>query len=400
MRQAVLSTPFASLIGSFMLMVIMSNCVYFQEEDPTPPAYHLNKIAFKNLPGWKQENFKDVKKGFSQSCRVFQKKSPEETDPFLGPMKAWQTICSALEMLPDSPAALRKFMEAHFDVYQIITETTTKGLFTGYYEPELKGSLTQYGPYQYPLYKVPNDLILIPDLGLFHPELKGKKITGRIQNQRLIPYYTRADINARTIRKEEVIAYVDSDVDAFFLHIQGSGRIRLPNGNILRVGYANQNGHRYESIGKFLIREAGIPKSEMSMQRIRQWLKENPKKKKALLNRNPSYIFFQVLNDVENPLGSMGVEVTPKRTLAVDRRAYTLGAPMWVDTTPLDGENKPFQRLLFAQDTGGAIKGAIRGDVFFGPGKSAAEAAGKMQNEGALYVFLPKETAQEKSPHV
>jgi membrane-bound lytic murein transglycosylase A len=231
------------------------------------------------------------------------------------------------------------------------------------------------------------------DLGAFAPDLKGRKLTGRVEGGRFVPYWDRAAISGGALagRRLEILWLADK-VDAFFLEIQGSGRVRLPDGGVVRVTYADQNGRGYVPIGRVIAERDHIPPSQVSLQSIRAWLAAHPADAAGVMNQNPSYVFFRELAGIDpnqGPPGSLGAGLTPGRSAAVDRSFIPLGAPLWIDTTdPIDGSR--LQRLLVAQDTGGAIKGPIRADVFWGWGQDAETRAGKMRQQGAAFVLLPR----------
>ncbi len=268
---------------------------------------------------------------------------------------------------------------------------------TGYFEPELKGSLVRDETYNTPIRALPEDLVQV-DLGQFRDDLRGRRIAGEVKDGRLVPYADRADIQAGALgEKERVLAWVDSPIDAFFLHIQGSGRIRLPDETVLRVGYAGQNGHPYTAIGRVLIDEGEIPRQRISMQSIRAWLAAHPEDASRVMETNASYIFFRpidVSDPALGPLGSQGVPLAPERSLAIDPRYHAFGMPIWVETKAPTSSSVDdpavFRRLMIAQDTGGAIRGVVRGDLFFGHGEEAANRAGRMNSPGRFYVLLPR----------
>jgi membrane-bound lytic murein transglycosylase A len=283
----------------------------------------------------------------------------------------------------------RDFFEKHFRPWKVSAGRYSKGLFTGYYEPSLNGSLERHGPYQTPVHARPADLVMV-DLGMFREDLKGKRIAGRVNGGRLHPFEDRAEIVAGKLPKEssEVIAWVDDPVGAFFLQIQGSGRIALDNGEVLRVGYAGQNGYPYYAIGRELIKRGQLTKENVSLQSIRAWLEAHPHRAAEIMNTNKSYVFFRVL-DGPGPLGAEGVPLTQGRSLAVDRTKFTYGVPVWIDTQPPVKGYWPLQQLMIAQDTGGAIRGAVRGDVFWGHGERAERLAGHMKSKGEMWILLP-----------
>jgi membrane-bound lytic murein transglycosylase A len=265
------------------------------------------------------------------------------------------------------------------------------GMITGYYAPILKGSRTKSAKYPFPLYKQPNDLITV-DLSALFPELKFKRVRGKLDGNRLVPYLTRAEIEADTppLAGNELV-WVDDAIDAFFLQIQGSGLIQLDTGEQMHVGYADQNGHAYNSIGKVLIQRGEMTASQASMQGIKDWARKNVSKLQELLNSNPSYVFFRELpGNLPGPLGALGVPLTAERSVAVDPKYIPLGAPLFLATT-YPNSNKPLNRLMMAQDTGGAIKDGVRADFYWGSGNYAGKMAGAMKQAGQIWVLLPKE---------
>jgi membrane-bound lytic murein transglycosylase A len=269
-------------------------------------------------------------------------------------------------------------------------------LFTGYYEPLLEGSLERTGPYQYPIYGRPPDLLEI-DLGAFKESLRGKRIIGRLVGHRVVPYFSRAQIDGQGAlngRGLELL-WLRDPVDLFFLHIQGSGQILLPNGRRIHVNYAGTNGRPYRSIGRILIDQGAIPREQMSMQAIKAYLKAHPEEMEEILFANPSYVFFRIVK--EGPLGSLGVPVTPGRTIATDPRLFPRGGLAFIRARKpvTDGEGRilrwdRFSRFVLNQDSGGAIRGAGRVDLFCGSGPEAELTAGHLQHQGRLYFLLWK----------
>jgi membrane-bound lytic murein transglycosylase A len=351
---------------------------------PTPPEPGLGApLAWAELPGWQADRQAEAWPALLQGCRVMPRKRPEE----------WAGVCAAAEALgPVDDAAARAFFEGWFVPHRFHgSGPEGKGLVTGYYEPLLHGSLAPDDRYRYPLYRRPEDLIRV-ELGDLFPELKGKKVRGRLVGQRLVPYFDRAEIdNGDAPLAGNELVWVDDPVDAFFLQVQGSGRVRLSDGSILAVGYADQNGHPYRSIGKVLIERGEIPREQISLFSIRDWLRRHPDQAWELLASNASYVFFQPRENAEEQArGSLNVPLTPGRSIAVDRNNIPLGTPVWLDTSYPGPEARPLQRLVLAQDTGGAIKGHARADLFWGDGEEAERLAGEMKQEGALYVLVPK----------
>ena len=290
---------------------------------------------------------------------------------------------------PDSEAA-RRFFEVNFTPFQLLrADGGDEGLITGYYEPQLRGSRRATPRYRYPVYGVPDDLLEV-DLAEAYPELKGLRLRGRLEGRRVVPYYDRAQIGqGRAPLTGREIAWVDDAVELFFLQIQGSGRIALDSGETLRVGYADHNGFPYRSVGRHLVERGELPLERASMQGIQAWARANPEKLPELLNHNARYVFFRELPaGLPGPIGSLGVPLTSRRSLAVDPGFVQLGAPVYIATTwPLS--TRPLNRLMLAQDTGSAIRGAVRADFFWGFGDEAAREAGRMKQPLRMWVLLP-----------
>lgn len=344
------------------------------------PLFIVSK--WEMLPDWQTLDLAPSQTAFLQSCRVLKNKPH------------WQEVCVQAEQLGvNDNATLRAFYEEWFTPYQLLNpDGSEQGMITGYYEPLLKGSRSKTPRFQYPLYAAPNDLLTI-DLGGVYPQLKDLRLRGRLQGKRIVPYYNRAEIDAGaeagTFTGNELF-WVENAIELFFLQIQGSGRIELPDGQQVKVGYADQNGHPYMSIGKKLVETGELKLEEASMQGIKIWAEKNPDKINTLLEQNPSYVFLRELPDsLSAPLGALGVPLTNEYSIAVDPRTIPLGAPVFLATT-YPNDNAPLNRLMLAQDTGGAIKGAVRADFFWGFGESAGAQAGKMKQQGRLWVLFPK----------
>lgn len=304
----------------------------------------------------------------------------------------WQAACAVMADLNPTDAALRQYFESRFVPF---TVGATDGLFTGYYEPELQGSRTQNAAYPVPLYRRPPDLVTA-DLADFHPDLKAETLVGRIVDGRLQPYYARADIDSGVLAGQGLeLLWLADPIDAFFLQVQGSGRVALAEGGSIRVGYATSNGHPYTAIGRILVERGELTKEAATMQTVRQWLRDHPGQATALMQMNARYIFFREVPG-DGPIGSLGVVLTPGRSLAIDPTLLPLGAPLWLDTTYPPGMPEAGQllrRLMVAQDTGGAIKGAVRGDIYWGSGEAALQYAGPMKQQGRYFLLLPKAVA-------
>jgi membrane-bound lytic murein transglycosylase A len=299
--------------------------------------------------------------------------------------------CAALPARADEATA-RAFLEAEFRPLALSDGGEAEGLFTGYYEPLLRGSRRQGGAFRTPLLARPDDMVAV-ELGQFREAWRGERVVGRVVDGALRPYESRAEIEGGALSgRARPLAWVDDPVDAFFLQIQGSGRVALAEGGEMRVGYAAQNGHGYVPVGRILADRGEIPREQVSMQSIRAWMARDARAAQDLMNANPSYVFFRELTG-DGPIGSEGVALVPGRSLAVDRAHVALGVPVWLDAQdPLD-EARRVRRLLVAQDTGGAIRGVVRGDVFWGAGEEAAERAGRMRSRGRTWVLLPRDLA-------
>ncbi len=332
------------------------------------------------LPDWQKVDLQPSWKAFLQSCRALKNK-PD-----------WQAVCARADELgqPDNEA-LRLFFEDAFTPYQVFNpDGSSQGLVTGYYEPRLSGSRVETARFKYPLYAAPDDLLTI-DLSEVYPQLKDMRLRGRLEGRRILPYFSRGEIDGGkgALRGRELF-WVENAVELFFLQIQGSGRIELADGRLVKVGYADQNGHPYVSIGKKLIEMGELKVEQASMQGIKHWAEQNPAKLAALLEHNPSYVFFRELPEaLSAPLGALGVPLTDQYSIAIDPRTIPLGAPVFLSTT-YPNTAEPLNRLMLAQDTGGAIRGAVRADFFWGFGDQAGSQAGRMKQSGQMWVLFPK----------
>jgi membrane-bound lytic murein transglycosylase A len=358
---------------------------------PQPPAKPLQPATWSELTGWGDDDLAAAWPAFQYTCQALRKRAAPANATL------WRQTCDAADALAGvggqpNTATLRAFFEARFEPWAVSNPDGSRdGLITGYYEPLLKGRRERGGASQWPLLGVPDDLLTVELAELF-PELKDKRVRGRVQGNKVVPYFTRGQIREREMGpyKDKILAWVDDPVELFFLQIQGSGRIQLPDGSLLRVGYADQNGHPYQSVGRLLIDRGELKAEQASMQGIQAWARANPNKLNDLLDANPSYVFFRELpGNGDGPLGALNVPVTGGRTLAVDPRNIPLGAPVFLATSE-PNSSKPLNRLMLAQDTGGAIKGAVRADFFWGFGPEAGAQAGRMRQKGRMWVLLPK----------
>ncbi len=339
------------------------------------------EVAWSDLEGWTQDRQSQAWPALQQTCVRLQGKPP------------WSEICArAADIDTPSDNEARRFFETWFVPHRLIgVRGKRDGLITGYYEPLLFGSTRPDHRHRYPIYRKPPDLLEIR-LSTVYPELAGKTLRGRLVDGAVVPYFSRAEVDgARTPLTGNELLWVDDPVALFFLHIQGSGRVQLPDGRQVAVGYADQNGHPYRSIGRRLIEMGELEREEVTMFSIRDWLRDNPDGADALLHSNPSYVFFTLREDAQpGPVGSLNVALTPERSVAVDPKVISLGSPLWLDTTLPGGTDAPYRRLVLAQDTGGAIKGTVRADLFWGRGERAERMAGRMKQRGRLYVLVPK----------
>lgn len=362
------------------------------------PGVVYRPSSFDELPGWQQDAVAEAYPALVESCKRLR---PMAGDAPLsatvgGAAGDWHPFCARLATLDAGDGAgLRRLLTTVLLPMEVVDPTpedpAAPGLFTGYYEPTLSGSRTRNERHRWPLYRRPRELVEL-DLGRFRSGLAGESILGHVHDGSFVPFHRRDEIDAGNLAGRSLeLVWVDDPVDAFFLHIQGSGRVELQDGSVMRVGYAGQNGHAYAAIGRELVRRGAMPLEEVSMQSIRAWLEDHPNQRQQVLHTNPSYIFFRELEG-PGPIGSLGAPLTPQRSLAADRQVVPLGAPVWVATTApaVGGGEQGFERLMSAQDTGGAIRGAQRGDVFWGPGDEAAAIAGRMKHPGRLWVLLPR----------
>lgn len=373
---------------SWVLILLLSSACARRPEPVLPapaplkaPVEHLQPVTWEELPGWAQDDLQTALAAFVTSC------------PSLAKDPHWQSACVEARQVDSlDGAAVRRFFESRFVPHRVNnSDGSDLGLITGYYVPDLQGSRTPSERFRYPILGVPDDLLVI-DLGGLYPDLQGRRLRGRLDGRRVVPYWSRAEIDGgQAPLAWEELFWVEDPVELFFLHIQGSGRISLPNGERIMVNYADQNGHPYRSIGKLLLQSGAMTRDQMSLQNIKAWGQRHPEQVLQLLGENPSYVFFASADkDLTSPPGALGYPLTPERSLAVDPNSIPLGAPVFIATT-WPYSSRPLQQLMVAQDTGGAIKGAVRADFFWGLGNEAGNMAGRMKQEGRLWVLLPRD---------
>jgi membrane-bound lytic murein transglycosylase A len=372
----------------------------------TGPGLSLQPASFADLPGWQADDFADVWAAWRRDCRA--------------PVAQLQAACSASQAIAaNDTATQRAFIERWFQPWQATaTSGADSGLITGYYEPVLKGALTPGWPYVVPIYGLPADLV--PRPGAADGVTRGR-LAWNDGRKALLPYWSRAQISAdpqaQAVLDRNVVAWLESPVDALFLQVQGSGLVQLPDGRMLRLAYAGDNGWPYKSVGRWLL-DQGELRGTVTMQIIRAWAQMHPARVPQMLDANPRVVFFSatllkqtsdrlqvtstalsggaaqlepaagsVDHVARGPTGAMGVPLTPLRSVAVDKRLLTLGTPLWLSTTVA---GQPFAHLVFAQDVGSAIVGPLRADLFFGTGDAAGDAAGRQQSPGRMWVLLPR----------
>ncbi len=398
-----------------------------------PPSPVFRIASYDALPGWREDNVGAAMPAFLQSCQKITERSadapanalenlgPEyENWSLAGKIADWSSTCDSASALNRDDygeagawnAAVREFFETHFSPIEVLAKRAPlrdgpargrsariegSGVFTGYFEPTYEGRRAPQAPFTAPLYARPGDLVDV-ELGRFRPDLAGERVAGRLEGTRLVPYPARRAINEGALDgRAEPIAWLDPD-DLFFLQIQGSGRILFGDGETMRVGYDGANGQAYTAIGRVLVERGAMTVADASMQSIRDWLTNaSDEEARRLREENQSYVFFRRLDlppEGFGPLGAQGAPLLPGRSLAVDRRFHALGAPVFVDIDPVPTVGPtPIRRLMIAQDTGGAIRGPVRGDFFWGAGDAAATHAGGMNAKGRLFVLLPRARA-------
>jgi membrane-bound lytic murein transglycosylase A len=356
------------------------------EAQVLPPMLRYESADWRDLPGWSSDDISAAWPALLASCR----------SPRMAP--AWAAFCTAAQgMAATDASAQRALIESRLRPWRVATisqdgrnERLETGIVTGYYEPVVNGARQRGGEFQTPLYSVPDDLVTV-DLGDLYPALQGERVRGRLQGKRVTPYPERAQLADGKLLAGKEIVWLDSAADAFFLQIQGSGRVRLPDGSMLRLSFADVNGQPYRSIGRYLVDTGEMTLEEVAMPSLKRWLAAHPERQAEIFNANPSVVFFkeEKLGDpAVGPRGALNLPLTAGRSLAVDPRQLPLGAPLYLATThPLT--HQPLARLMLAQDTGGAIRGALRADFFWGMGTEAGEAAGAMREQGSFWLLWP-----------
>ncbi len=343
----------------------------------------VQSVAITQLPGWTGDDQTGALMAFRRSCSKINR-------------SAWNAACTAAGTVSPDPQTARQFFETQFNAYRIIPSGDARGFLTGYFEPEVRGSRVRAPGFEVPVYRRPDDLVTEGGRANATQDDKRLEAMRRTANGQLVPFYTRAEIEAGALdnRGLELIWLADP-VDTFFIHVQGSARVRLTDGSTMRLAFAAKNGHPYTSIGRVLVDKNEIPEGEVSMQSIRDWFARNPGRISEITDQNNSFIFFRELSGGDpslGPEGAQGLPLTSMRSLAVDRNFHQLGTPFWISGTlpGANGADQAYRQLMVAQDTGSAILGAARGDIFFGSGDQAGRRAGLTQHRADFFMLLPK----------
>ena len=379
---------------------------------PTGSSATYRAVSFHELPQWNEQSFGDSLAAFKKSCLK------------LANQAKWQYTCARANQTAHSTAAAKAFFEQNFTPWQVSERGQAGGKVTGYYEPVLLGDTRNTSTARFPIYGIPSDFVSIPlpanlrnskatvrvsptgnnrgaiqsngayiaNLAQFPITARTTALKGRFVGNQFIPYFTRAQINAGALNgRAPIVGYANDPVELFFMHIQGSGRLRTPAGNFVRLGFADKNEYPYVSIGQYMSTRGYLPLAQTSMQNIKSWMGKNPNRLAEVLGQNPSYVFFKVLDGSsdQGPVGALGVPLTGGYSGAVDKHHITLGAPLFLATSHPANANAGLNRLIVAQDTGSAIKGAVRVDYFWGYGDEAGQMAGRHNTTGYVWQLLP-----------
>jgi membrane-bound lytic murein transglycosylase A len=385
--------PLRNAVATALFLVAMSACRTVPQvpAQEMPPKLQFEPAAWSNVQGWQQDAFADAWPALQASCRTTRMAA------------VWKDFCTRADRVDVADSrAQRSLLESQLRAWRVVyfdgdarnRVRNESGLITGYYEPLLHGSRRRMEAFQTPLYAVPDDLLTL-DLAEVYPSLRGSRVRGRLQGRRVAPYPDRAQLADGSALAGEELLWVDSAIDAFFLQIQGSGRVRLEDGSTVRLAYADVNGRPYRAIGRYLVDKGEMTVEQATAPTLRAWLAAHPERQQEVFNQNPSVVFFREESLPETnvgPKGALGVPLTPGRSIAIDPALLPLGAPFFLSTThPLTAA--PLQRLVVAQDIGGAIRGAPRADLFWGWEGDAAEGAGRMRAQGSMWLLWPAQAA-------
>jgi len=380
------------LLKTALCLALIININACSKDKATAPetsgTVRLEKVSFKQLSGWNQEDFVAVIPVFGKNCAVIGKNKNKflYSSAIKIKTKDYQGVCERFSRQNIRTASqMKKFLESEFVPYAVTDNGKADGKFTSYYEATIHASLEKSAKYRYPIYGKPKDLVEI-NLRDFDADLPNTRLVGRVENNRFVPYYNRRDIERNGV-KAPVLMWGDDLVDIHFMQIQGSAIAYMDDGSELRIGFADSNGRKFKGIGSILLEKKLLPAGEATMPKIREWLRKNPQKAADLMAENERFI-FQRLSDADGPVGALGVSLTAGRSLAVDSAYIPLGVMMWLDTYTPDKED--IEKIVFAQDIGSAIKGVVRGDYFWGHGEEALQEAGRMHSDGKYYIIVPK----------
>lgn len=370
-------------VSLIIVLLLLTSCLKKTDEDVV-----LTKISFSELSEFEKDDASEVYGAFRKSCDAVSEKKGDYIDSSIIKISRNDYLDVCAKSAGVNPQKFKEFIEDNFKPYLVTYKGSSEGKFTAYYEAEINASYTKDETYKYPIYGRPYDLIEV-NLKDFDANLPAKKILGRADSGKLVPYYTRKEIYEKGINAP-VILWGDSYIDIYIMQIQGSAVAKLPNGEKVRISFAESNGHEFKGIGSILLSKKLISSDKASMGSIKKWLKENFDTAKNEMNENKRYIFHRI-SDTEGPIGALGVDLTAGRSLAVDKTIIPLGGLLWLETTAPD--NTKLNRLVMAQDIGGAIKGAVRGDFFWGSGgDDILEKAGKMNSKGRYYILIPNKS--------
>ncbi len=387
-------------LAAIASMLFLDGCA---EQPAGPPALTLTRVGYADIPGWDRDSLRDMLSPLLSECTRLGRLPADtslggsaEAGTQGGLAGQYAAACRAAMVLPAGDGtALRRYFETWFLPYAVSDRTRSEAEFTGYFEPEFPGSLSPSATYAVPVYGRPAELVTVPS-----PVKGAPPVTGRTSGGKVVPYWSRAQIDHGALAHRNLeILWLRDPIDLFFLQVQGAGRVRLPSGQIVRLGYAGRNGQAYVPLGRVLVAQGQLAADQVSMQSIRAWLEAHPAQAQATMEQNPTYVFFRALDDVapsQGPPGALGTSLTPMRSLAVDRTFLPLAAPVFVSTTLPDGQ--PLDRLMLAQDIGTDITGPNRADLFIGWGQQAGRIAGALHQTGRLVVLLPRQPARPEPP--
>lgn len=369
---------------------LFSACSSEQHTTDIDSNINVKEISFSQLSGWDNDDFKEIISIFSKNCKyvlnnkneyIYNSKIKIKTNDY-------KDICRHFAAKNiNTSKQMKSFMESEFIPYSVADGNNYDGTFTSYYEAEINASFNKTSKYKYPIYGKPNDLIEL-NLRDFGSDLPDTRLVGRVKDGKFVPYYNRREIEKNGINAP-IIMWGDDLVDIHFMQIQGSAIAHMSDGSDIRIGYAENNGHKFRGIGGILLSKNAIEPKNASMVKIREWLRNNPQKANELMMENERFI-FQRLSDADGPVGALGISLTAGRSLAVDNKYIPLGAILWLDT--YDPDKNDIKKIVFAQDIGSAIKGIVRGDYFWGHGEEALKQAGRMNSIGKYYILAPKKS--------